>query len=312
MINLFKIIEGKLEALREGKLSQPEIDELVAQQTTLNNFLFHECRDGMMVIDANAKCVAVNNAQQQMLGYSRQELLSMHIWDWDSQLNQADILQILRENSLDGFRIQTRHRTKEGTEIDVDVSSNAFIYGGKKLAFVICRDISEQKRREQQIRLLSITDNLTGLYNRTEFVRLLSNEIERSKRYQQPLSVLMYDLDFFKTINDNYGHDVGDSVLIELTDLINQHIRQTDSHARWGGEEFMLLLPQTRLEKARNQADKLRTLIDNHQFSAPVNVTMSLGVVQHQPAEQIPALLKRVDDALYQAKNAGRNCVAQG
>jgi two-component system, cell cycle response regulator len=170
-------------------------------------------------------------------------------------------------------------------------------------------DITQRKRDEAAIHLLATTDSLTGIANRREFTTILTNEVARAKRYNTPLSLVMYDIDFFKLVNDNYGHDVGDSVLQALTRLVKQNIRSVDVVARWGGEEFMLLMPQASLAAAFAAADKLRLTIADYRFDKVVHLTVSFGVSEFDPEDNLNSLLKRVDDALYLAKQNGRNRV---
>jgi len=170
-------------------------------------------------------------------------------------------------------------------------------------------DITQRKRDEEEIRILAITDSLTGIANRREFSEILAREVARAKRYGVPLSLAMYDLDYFKRVNDTFGHDVGDYVLQAVTGLVKEHIRTTDIVARWGGEEFMVLMPQSDRQAARDAAEKLRQAIAGHHFNQAGKLTASFGVVAFEPQDDLNSLLKRVDDALYLAKEHGRNRV---
>ncbi|MDA3970924.1 MAG: diguanylate cyclase [Desulfobulbaceae bacterium] len=171
-------------------------------------------------------------------------------------------------------------------------------------------DISQRKRDEMEIYLLAITDGLTGITNRREFTAILGREVARAKRYGTPLALAMYDLDHFKLVNDTFGHDVGDDVLRTVTGLVQKKLRSTDIMARWGGEEFMVLMPQTAAPAAGNAAEKLRLAIAEHHFDKVGKLTVSFGVTIFELADDLDSLLKRVDDALYLAKEQGRNCVA--
>ncbi len=173
----------------------------------------------------------------------------------------------------------------------------------------ILLDITQRVEAEEQVRAMAITDGLTGINNRQQFNRLLEQEIERAARYHTPLSLLMYDLDHFKQINDSFGHNTGDVVLTTVTSLINDNIRGIDTHGRWGGEEFMVMLPQTGLHTARDVAEKLRRAIAAHHFDRLGTVTASFGVAELAPGENSKLLAQRVDEALYRAKNGGRNRV---
>jgi len=170
-------------------------------------------------------------------------------------------------------------------------------------------DITQRKRNEEAIRFLATTDSLTGIANRREFAKILACEVERAKRYGTPLSLVMYDLDHFKRVNDTFGHDVGDCVLRAVTRVVKECIRAVDVPARWGGEEFMVLMPQSNLAAAGSAAEKLRQAIAQYRFDKVNTITVSFGVTELAPQDDSNALLKRVDDALYKAKESGRNRV---
>lgn len=168
-------------------------------------------------------------------------------------------------------------------------------------------DITQRKQYEEEIRLLATTDSLTGLLNRREFTRILESEMDRARRYGTSLSLAMYDLDYFKRVNDAFGHDMGDQVLKTITGLVTQNIRGVDVAARWGGEEFMLLMPQSDLAAAKSATEKLRQTIAQYRFDKAGTITVSFGVTEFAQQDDSNSLLKRVDDALYQAKEHGRN-----
>lgn len=170
-------------------------------------------------------------------------------------------------------------------------------------------DITQRKRAEEEIHLLATTDSLTGIANRREFSSILARELDRAKRYGTPMSLAMYDIDYFKRVNDTYGHDVGDYVLQALTGLVKENIRATDVVARWGGEEFMVLMPQSDIEAARNASEKLRLAIAGHHFDKLDKLTVSFGIAAFEPQDDLNSLLRRVDEALYRAKAQGRNRV---
>lgn len=160
-----------------------------------------------------------------------------------------------------------------------------------------------------ELQRLATTDHLTGAWNRTYLEETLVAEMGRAERYRQPLSLLMFDIDHFKAINDTHGHLVGDEVLIELTRRIRAQLRTVDVLARWGGEEFVLLLPHCGAAEALRVAEKLRALVAEPPFPQAGQVTASFGLAQWQLHEPLDTWLKRADDALYAAKAAGRNRV---
>ncbi|WP_461204870.1 sensor domain-containing diguanylate cyclase [Clostridium sp. DL1XJH146] len=154
-------------------------------------------------------------------------------------------------------------------------------------------------------------DKLTGAYNRNKLYQYIQQEIERNKRYGTSFSIIIYDIDYFKRINDNYGHLVGDLVLKEITHLIKNNIRSNDYLFRFGGDEFIILLPNTKLENAKIVAEKNRAMIDEKEYvtEAVDNITLSTGVAQYIEGEKSEELISRADTVLYKAKSEGRNRV---
>lgn len=171
---------------------------------------------------------------------------------------------------------------------------------------VILEDVTSQER----LLNISITDELTKIGNRRHFNLELESEISRAKRYGTHLSLIMCDIDFFKHVNDKYGHDKGDEVLVYNTQLIETNLRDEDTFCRVGGEEFVIIVPNTHKEDAQKMAEKLRVLIEESKM--PLAITMSFGVVELHMDENAEQLYKRVDTALYFAKENGRNMVVVG
>jgi len=161
----------------------------------------------------------------------------------------------------------------------------------------------------KELHILARTDSLTGIHNRYSFMRRLEEEMMRVKRFNEVFSLIMFDIDFFKQVNDEYGHGVGDSVLIELVTVVNIHLREVDLFCRYGGEEFIVLLPNTSSQAAGELAERIRLTVAEHAFASVGTVRISLGVTECRMDRGIDELLKAVDTALYKAKNAGRNCV---
>lgn len=172
-------------------------------------------------------------------------------------------------------------------------------------------DITDEHEHSIDLEQLSITDELTQLYNRRRINAILAESLDAYHRYHMGVSVIMIDLDHFKRINDNFGHQVGDEVLVKVAKTIKDHIRSVDKAGRWGGEELLVICPNTSLENAAELAEKLRkTLMAMPRLSPGMDaVTASMGVAQILPGESLDDLMERVDTALYEAKNNGRNQV---
>lgn len=173
------------------------------------------------------------------------------------------------------------------------------------------QDITQRKKAEEKLRVLATTDELTSLWNRRYLMNALHQEMERARRYGQPLSLLLLDIDHFKRINDEYGHDMGDQALRCFATTLKQHLRKVDIPGRLGGEEFAVLLPETGQTGAWTLAERIRIGVAETPIfagNASIRMTTCIGLAVMHPEDACPeALLKRADDALYQAKNQGRN-----
>ncbi|UOD34422.1 diguanylate cyclase [Deferribacteraceae bacterium V6Fe1] len=183
----------------------------------------------------------------------------------------------------------------------IPISENEFIH------YMI--DITEQKESEDYFREMSIKDFLTKIYNRRYFTERLESELELAKRANRTFSLVIFDIDYFKQINDMSGHNVGDTVLKRITDLVKNRLRKVDIFARWGGEEFIIILPETKLNNAVNLAENLRKMIEDTLILDNRKVTVSFGVTEYKNGDTVDSIVKRADDMLYKAKNIGRNRV---
>ncbi|HEX5709951.1 MAG TPA: diguanylate cyclase [Sulfuricurvum sp.] len=200
------------------------------------------------------------------------------------------------------------HKEREHkAKITVDGKSSIFSVNAQMMEYenvlrcvVTFNDITDLNK-------LATLDRLTKIANRFEFDKMLGHSISLSRRYQRPLSILLVDIDHFKLINDRFGHLIGDEVLKVFSSLLSKQIRDSDVVARWGGEEFVILLPDTSLASAIKMAEALRQRIEVHTFETVQNLTCSIGVAEFNPVEEADDLLHRADEKLYAAKNGGRN-----
>ena len=165
------------------------------------------------------------------------------------------------------------------------------------------------EEKSEELEMLSITDVLTGLYNRRYADSKLEKEIVRAERYNGKLSLIITDLDYFKKVNDSWGHQAGDRVLQAFATILNKNTRDSDLVSRWGGEEFLIICPETDLRGAATQAENLRKMFAQTSFENIGTKTASFGVATYLPRESKNSLVQRADDALYRAKDNGRNRV---
>ncbi|MBN2870741.1 MAG: diguanylate cyclase [Campylobacterales bacterium] len=202
---------------------------------------------------------------------------------------------------------EIKNKAKDGSHYWVHATiSPIWDDEGNKIGYTAVRqDITDKKRVEE----LAVRDRLTGLFNRLKLDEILEYEMTKTKRYNTPLSVIIIDVDHFKSVNDTYGHQVGDLVLKEVANILMSYGRKSDTVGRWGGEEFLIILPNTDLGGAMLAAEKIRVAIANHLFSVVGHKTASLGVSQLLLNETETAFIERADKALYRAKAGGRNQV---
>ena len=217
----------------------------------------------------------------------------------------VDWITYIQQNPQKTHRVKMQNKQKEARVFSVDIQK---ILDTHKY-LVLFRDITDELQIKKELEDRANFDTLTHIYNRNRFEYFLDKEIKKAKRYSTTFSLIMFDIDHFKDINDDYGHDVGDIVLKELSALVLNHTREVDIFARWGGEEFMII-SQSNIYQSEMFAEKLRQIIQEHKFSHIDTLRCSFGVAQYREDDNIHKIVKRCDSMLYSAKESGRNCVA--
>ena len=211
-------------------------------------------------------------------------------------------------NTKEQYKIRIKHEE----EMKCFVPSTQIInVEGKEQYVVVLTDITELESEKEKLRLLAMTDALTGASNRLKFNTMMEKFVDLAQRYKTPLSVIMFDVDNFKKVNDNYSHHAGDEVLKDLVTLIDENVRKADLFVRWGGDEFLIVLANSNSDNAVIVAEKFRMIIQEHDFPLIDKVSCSFGVTSLAKDDTIPTLISRVDEALYKSKTAGRNCVTE-
>lgn len=282
--------------------------------------------DGILVIDKSHHIILYNDGARRIFGFSEDEVLGMGI---DMLLPERFRLQhgMMIEEFGSGM-VVTKHmgqrarqiygQRKDGSEFIASVQimklgTKDGVGPGKYYAAIV-RDISENKKTEEELLRLAATDPLTGAFNRREFTAIADREALRSSRYHHSLSILMLDLDHFKRLNDTYGHAAGDKALQRFTTLCCNALRNVDIFGRWGGEEFVALLPETDVEGAAIISERLRKIVADNVLvynDHKISFSVSIGIAQYKDGEvSIDAPLGRADSAVYDAKKAGRNRIS--
>ncbi|MDP5213640.1 sensor domain-containing diguanylate cyclase [Pseudoalteromonas tunicata] len=217
---------------------------------------------------------------------------------------RTEFIQSDQHLAMQNRKSQLFAKNKHGQNIPVSISVASYWQNNEKRSIAIIKDDS----KEIKLRSESRTDTLTQVGNRIACNEKLESNIAHSERYSTELSIILIDIDHFKNVNDKYGHLTGDQVLIQVAQLLKAHIRESDSLFRWGGEEFLIITPNTGQQQAAELAEKLRRLTQVHSFHDEFNITISLGITSYLHARDTSkSLFHRIDKALYQAKNSGRN-----
>jgi len=266
--------------------------------------------------DADLRFRSYNLAFREANGLAGDEWIGRtlsEVWDNSLAVEHEDMDRALL-SSGGKQTCEMPSQFKGGARRDVLMSKTAYRDPAGKTAGVIgmMLDITERKRMESELRRLATTDALTGAGNRRHFLAVVGTELERALRHDRPLSVLMLDIDHFKSINDGYGHAIGDEALQSFVRTCTCTLREHDMLGRLGGEEFAILLPETTLAGAVEVAERLRQLVEESSISlsqGALRLTTSIGVSEVREGDDVSSLLSRADKALYEAKRSGRNLV---
>jgi diguanylate cyclase (GGDEF)-like protein/PAS domain S-box-containing protein len=310
------ILGEELEArVAEVKQGQDTLHQALDYAQTL----IRSSPDGILAVGRDFRISEWNLLMEQMSGMRREQALGRHLDEIPFMKETGEAARVKESIKGDGtepreiaYRISATDKERFYESLMAPMrGSDGEILG----AVVRIRDISERKRAEQAEELAS-RDGLTGLYNHRTFYSLLSDEIARTKRHNRPISLLMLDIDFFKRVNDTHGHQAGDDILRGLSDLLQKQERTIDRVCRYGGEEFMVILPETEATAAMAIAERLRAAVERQPFNISggktIAITVSVGVASYpQQVNTLEGLVKASDSALYAAKGSGRNRVCR-
>jgi len=286
--------------------------------------------DLVFITDMTGSLVRVNHAVEKILGYQAEEIEGV---SFKSLLHHEDIQKTIdvrkeleNHDTVANYINRVRHKNGTYRYIEWNSQSNGkYIYSSarditerKKLEEELCEKnhslgllTEELKQKNKLLNKLAVTDELTGLYNRQFIVQQIKPLIKKADIEKYALSMILVDIDFFKNINDTWGHPVGDSVLKQTGQLMKQTLRQSDTLIRLGGEEFIIVLPYTSLDAASKIAERIRINIERFNYPSAGNVTASFGVAKKMMNESFESWYSRADIALYKAKESKRNCVVK-
>lgn len=315
---IFLILFPLLSVNYENRFSRRVAAELVLLRSNESRLrkLIENAPDAYFVHNEQGQILDVNRKACEQLGYGREELLALKIFDIaeadDFEENIKRIWPSLEAGH--GYTIRTTHIHKNGSKYPVEVNITGLADNGSRQMFALARDITETEKLRVHLSKLAMTDELTNLYNRRAFLLALDKEFASSSRGNRKLSMLMLDIDYFKKINDKYGHQIGDITLQHFAKIVTNSIRTQDTLGRVGGEEFAIILPDTDLEDAKILAERIRVAAEKTSIVnniGDIQFTVSIGIAcLSGRSDSAKALLNNADKALYEAKGGGRNQVS--
>jgi diguanylate cyclase (GGDEF)-like protein/PAS domain S-box-containing protein len=298
---------------------QKKIADDLKQSEEKFHSVFEQAAAGIARVSPTGAFLEVNEKLCDILCYGKSELLGMTFQELthpDDLASSLELVQSLLEGERESFSTEKRYIGKRGQTVWVSLTASLVrsADGAPKYFVSVLSDIGLRKEMEQELINRATHDSLTGLWNRTELAKALEKEAARAGRYSRPFSLLMLDIDHFKLVNDDCGHQVGDRVLIELAEILEEATRAADFVGRFGGEEFLLILPELNHEKALGLAERIRKQVESHTIITQdqvIKITVSIGVSTFpKHGNDVDALVKASDDAMYKAKASGRNQVA--
>jgi len=303
---------------------QKRSEEALRNSARFLSTIFDSIRDPFSIVDREFKIVRVNEAYAALRNIRSKE--SLHGEKCYTALAGARTVcpDCIIEKTFATAHPCAKEKPRElpdGSEAWMEIYTYPIFDDNGAVSHVIeyVRDVTDRKKTEEEkkkliekLERLSRTDSLTGLLNKRALLDRLEYEVERSKRYNSDLALIICDLDHFKEINDTYGHSAGDKVLQIFADILLSSVRKPDIVGRFGGDEFMLIFPQTPAKGAHGFAERLRRNIEEMSFAdeLPFRLTISIGIAGYEgPADDFQSLMKRADTALYASKRSGRNRV---
>lgn len=289
-----------------------QLEVQLREERDLNDAIIDGLPGLFYLLDTSGRFLRWNRNFQKITGLPPAEIEGIRATDLfkgKDRVRVQDAIEAVFKNGR--HEIEARMRTAANEYVPFHFSGVRVRLSGHTCLAGSGIDISSATKLRAELEFRATHDLLTRLVNRHHFEELIASEIERAKRYGGLFSVLMLDIDHFKKVNDRHGHPVGDLVLKQFAETLRPHLRATDTLARWGGEEFMLLLPSTPAVDARVLAEILRERVGNALMPVQGNITISIGMTEYRPPETLHELFRRVDAALYEAKDSGRDRVVE-
>jgi|GEM_PF-920967 len=319
-----KILGIKGQEPRSGELLDvsaiKKLENKIKESEKSHRLLTDNASDIIATVDLSGNFTYISPSVEKITGYTPEEVMKRYREigyflpgvqkDMDKARENIKVM-VERGEHFDSINFEQRQVRKDGESIYTDtVLSGIYDEDNKfKELLAVSRDITEKVKMRREIKKMSETDKLTQLFNRVKLDAELENALNRAKNRSAIFGLIMMDIDNFKQVNDSFGHMAGDVVLVELAELFKTSIRPGDIVGRWGGEEFMVILPDTDENGTVELAEKIRRKVSENRFSKQDGITISLGVSVFNDDTSVDTIIYRADQALYVAKNNGRNRV---
>jgi diguanylate cyclase (GGDEF)-like protein/PAS domain S-box-containing protein len=287
------------------KTREQAAETLLPQEFLCGEANFRSLAEGVpcaIFISQGKRLHYVNHVAETITGYLREELLSMSFWDLVHPDCRELVLDRGGPRKADAQQHEVKILTKNGAERWLDIGTATIEFDGMLATLVSAFDLTERKHAEEKVRLLAVTDPLTGLGNYRRLLEALDAEVKRTGRTRRSFAVLLLDLDRLKKINDRYGHLIGSQALCRLANVLRVDCRTIDTAARYGGDEFAVILPETTAEAARLVASRIHERLAKDSRQPPLSVSIGTAVYP-EGGETIEALLRTADRELYRLKN---------
>lgn len=305
-------------------------DKQILDEYARYKYVVENIKDVIWELDTNAVFTFISPTVKGLTGYEPEQMIGRRMPDFLTDKSRKYVLDRIEERRRNGIKgdsplYDVEFVCKDGHTVWCEVCVKAIFKEGTLICYIgTTRDISEkkmyekklhdmleeQKRINVQLENMATFDMLTGAYNRRRFEYFVGCETEKAVKFGTAFSISIFDIDDFKQINDLYGHNKGDRILRDIAALIKQTLRAADRLFRWGGDEFIVLFPDTCLKNALVAANKIKDTVHANTFDIEgKKVSVSLGVGSYDPVENMEQLVARVDKALLQAKNNGKNTV---
>jgi len=279
------------------------LEKLEKQQAYFKE-LFFKSPDAIALLNTENEIININTKFEEYFKYSIDEILGKDI---DNLIVPKNLTKTARSytdyiaNEKKHLNVDAIRQDKYGKELNIEINAYPITLNNNNIGiYAIYKDISDRLEKENKIKNLIYKDNLTGAYNRRKFMNIVELEIDRYNRYNIPFSIIIFDIDKFKKINDTFGHLIGDEILKQIIFLIKNNIRENDYLIRWGGDEFIILLPHTPLNYSNVFKRKIENIIANEQFIKNISVSISCGTAEYK--DSLDSLISKADKEMYNEK----------